>query len=367
MNIKIARADILPILTLVTSVVEKRQTLPILADIFFSLTDGTLNIVGTDLEVEVSETIKNVAGDNGSFTISSRKIFDIARNLPEDSVISMKLEKNKILVSSGRTRYTLKTLDAEEFPRIAVTNWEERFKIKQFLFKDLLEKTAFSMGIQDVRYYLNGVLFELSQNTLRAVATDGHRLAQSDVDVSLTSQDSWEIIVPRKAVTEIMHFLDSDDDAEITIEVNKNHFKLTKDDKILITKLIDGKFPDFKRILEEEAKIMLSANRTAFIDTMVRVAILTTDKFMGVKVILESGLMRVTLNTPEQEEVVGELDIDYTGEKIESGYNVNYLIDAARAVKTEIIELHLQGAEGVCVIKDPKDDRSIWLVMPLKI
>lgn len=367
MNIKIARTNLLPMLIRVTSVVEKRQTLPILANLFFSLADGELNVVGTDLEVEISETKKNVAGDNGSFTTSSRKIVDITRNLPENAVISVTAKDGKILVSSARSRYTLKTLDAEEFPRIETTNWEERFKINQSSLKMLLDRTAFSMGVQDVRYYLNGVLFELTENRLRAIATDGHRLAQSDVDIALETKENRQIIVPRKAIAEINRFLDDEDDNELTVEINKNHLKLTKGEIILITKLIDGKFPEFKDMLEAKSNIMLTVNRVEFIETMVRAAVLTTEQAMGVKITLEPTVMRITTKTPEQEEAIEELEIDYQGEKIEIGYNVNYLIEVARAIRTENMELHLQEPDGICTIKQPEDARSTWLIMPLRI
>ena len=367
MNIKIAKESLLPVLTRVTRVVEKRQTLPILANLFFNYSNEELNVVGTDLEVEMSEKIKNVSGDDTSFTVSSRKIFDITRNLPENSIMSLTYESGKILVSSGRSRYTLKTIPPEEFPRIDVSDWEESFKISQLSLKMLLDKTAFSMGVQDVRYYLNGVLFEFTRNQLRSIATDGHRLAQSDVDISLETTDSRQVIVPRKAIGEINRFLDGEDDTEILIEINKNHLKLTSGETTLITKLIDGKFPEFKDMLERQPNIILTINKIEFIEAMVRAAVLVTEKFMGVKVTLESGVMRITTTTLEQEEAVEELAIDYTGEKIEIGYNVTYLIDVARAINTEHIEINLQGEDGVCIIKQPGDDRSIWLVMPLRI
>ncbi len=367
MNIKIARNDLLLMLNLVTSVVEKRQTLPILANIFFNLSDGELTLVGTDLEVEMSVKIKDVVGDNGSFTTSSRKILDIARNLPENADISMKVDSGKMLITSARSRYTLKTLEATEFPRLETTNWEERFKINQLSLKSLLDKTAFSMGVRDVRYYLNGVLFELSENRLRTIATDGHRLAQAEADIRLESKAGRELIVPRKAIAEMSRFLDSEDNQEVTLEINKNHLKLTKGETILITKLIDGKFPEFKEVLETEPNISLAVNRTEFIETMTRVAILTSDQFMGVKITLEPGIMRITTKTPEQEEAVEELEIDYNEEEIKAGYNVNYLINIARVIETENICLFFQGSDGICIIKQPEDDRSTWLVMPLRL
>ncbi len=369
MKLKIDRAKILPTLSLVSSVVEKRQTLPILSNLFLDLNEGKLRVVGTDLEVEISETINEVRGDNGSFTVSTQKILDIARMLPEKAVISFKQDKDKVVVTSGRSRYTLKTLPAEDFPRIETGNWEERFKIKQLTLKSLLDKTAFAMAVQDVRYYLNGVLLELSGKRLRAIATDGHRLAQSDVDIDLDLSETRELIVPRKAISEINRFIDEDEETELTVEMSRNHLKLSKQETVLITNLIDGKFPEFKGVLENKLDIVVSVNRSEFIDTLNRAALLTAtnDRFRGVKLTLEDGVLRMTASNQEQEEAVEEMAVEYKGDTVEIGYNVVYLIDAARASTSENVELHLQGNDGICVIKQPDDERTTWLIMPMRI
>jgi DNA polymerase-3 subunit beta len=367
MNIKIDRSNILPSLNQVSSVVERRQTLPILANLYFQLDEDRLTMVGTDLEVEITETVNGVNGDAGAFTISNRKILDITRMLPEDASISFKQDGEKMIVSSGRSRYTLKTLPADEFPRIETGNWEERFKIKQLSLKSLLDKTAFAMAVQDVRYYLNGVLFELSGNQIRAIATDGHRLAQSEEDIDLDLSDTRQLIVPRKAIAEISRFLDDDDDSELTLEMSKNHLKVSKSDSVLITKLIDGKFPEFKGVLETELGTVLDVDRSELIETLNRAAVLTTDRFKGVKLNVAEGVMKVTASNPEQEEAVEEMEVDYSGEPIETGYNVTYLIEAARVMSGNTTQLHLQGNDGICILKQPGDERSIWLVMPMRI
>ena len=369
MNIKTDRAKILPTLSLVSSVVEKRQTLPMLSNLYFSLDDGTLRVIGTDLEVEISEAITEVEGENGLFTVSTQKILDIARMLPEKAAISIKQEDDNVVVTSSRSRYKLKTLPAEEFPRIETGNWEERFKIDQLSLKSLLNKTAFAMAVQDVRYYLNGILFELSKKQLRAIATDGHRLARSEVDIDLDLKETRELIVPRKAINEITRFISDDEETELIIEMSRNHLKLSRNETVLITKLIDGKFPEFKGVLETEPDITISVDRVAFIDTLNRVAVLTatTDRFRGVKVNLEEGIMRVTAKNQEQEEAVEEIAVEYSGDPVEFGYNVGYLIDAARAGEGETLELHLQRNDGICIIKQPGDERTTWLVMPMRI
>lgn len=367
MKIKIDRSKLLPTLTLVSSVVEKRQTLPILANLYFGLEDQKMTLVGTDLEVEISENIQEVEGDTGSFTVSTRKILDISRMLPEDAAISFKSDGEKVVVTSERSRYTLKTLPAEDFPRIETGNWEERFKINQLSLKRLLEKTSFAMAVQDVRYYLNGVLFEIGQNRLRSIATDGHRLAQSEEDIELPNNNIRQVIVPRKAISEIVRFLDNDEEVQIQIEISKNHLKLTRNETTLITKLIDGKFPEFKGVLETELNIVVPVNRNELIDTLTRAAVLTTDRFKGVKVVLKDGTMSVTANNPEQEEALEEMAVEYKGDSVETGYNVAYMIDAARVISGDDVELHFQGNDGICIMKQPGDEASTWLIMPMRI
>ncbi len=367
MHIKIEREKLLPTLNLVCSVVEKRQTLPILANLYLIYENGTLNIVGTDIEVEISQIIGGIEGDNGSFTVSARKLLDICRMLPGNAVINFKMDNDKVVISSGRSRYTLKVLEANDFPRIEAGNWEERFKIHQNSLKTLLDNTSFAMAVQDVRYYLNGILFEIKSRRLRAIATDGHRLAQSDVEIELDIDDVRQLIVPRKAIAEISRFLDGDGDAELTVEISKNHLKLSKDNTVLITKLIDGKFPEFKGVLETELGIVIQLNRSEFIEMLTRVAVLTTDRFKGVRINLDKNQMMVTANNPEQEEAVEEMVMDYNGDKVETGYNVSYLIDAARVVNGENIEVHLQGNDGICIVRQPNEQNSTWLVMPMRI
>lgn len=371
MNIQFDREQTLPTLSLVSTVVEKKQTLPMLANLYFDLTDNHLRVIGTDLEMEISETISGVEGDNGSFTVSTQKIFDIARMLPENASIAIELSKNKLVLVSGRTRYTLQTLPPKDFPRIETDEWEERFTINQSVLKKLLEKTAFAMATQDVRYYLNGVLFELSNKRLRAIATDGHRLAQSDIEIKLDMGKEREIIVPRKAITEIQRLVEvgAEEETELVIEISQNHLKLTKNETVLITKLIDGKFPEFKGVLENKPEIVVSVNRMEFISTLNRVAVLTesNDRLRGVKFNLKDGVLQVTVKNTEQEEAVEEMTVVYDGELVESGYNVDYLLDPAQAGESEIIELHLQGSDGICIIKQPDDENTTWLIMPMRI
>ena len=368
MNIKIDRSTLLPVLNLVSSVVEKQQTLPVLANLYFNLEDGRLTIVGTDLELEISETLEGVDGDNGEFTLSARKVVDICRMLPDEAGIQFNNDGEKVVVTSGRSRYVLKTLPADGFPRIEVDSFEERFKIKDVSLKRVLDKTAFAMAVQDVRYYLNGILFELGLNTLRAIATDGHRLAQSEETIPLSVEKLRQIIVPRKAVAEINRFLGHLDETEITVQISRNHLLLTRGNTTLITKLIEGKFPEFKGVLDTVMSASgIQVGRNELVDKLTRAGILTTDRFKGVKLRLAEGNITVTANNPEQEEALEEITVEYDGAPIETGYNVSYLIDAAKAIAGDTVILNFQGNDGICILNQPDDEVSIWLVMPMRI
>ncbi len=369
MKLTIDRDKILPMLSLVSSVVEKRQTLPMLSNLHFELANGTLRTVGTDLEVEITETVEDVKGEDGALTLSMQKFYDIARMLPEDAVINIKQDKKDTAqITSGRSRYTLKTLPAKEFPRIETEDWQERFKIQQNVLKALLDKTSVAMGVNDVRYYLNGVLLHLSAKQLRATATDGHRLAQSDVDIKLGIKGTRELIVPRKAVLEINRFL-GEGEGELTLEMNENHLKLSKAGGVLITKLIDGKFPEFKDVMSKEYEICVRVNRIELIEVLNRVAVLTNpgERFRGAKINLQENLMSISANNMEQEEAVEELQLEYSGAAIEVGYNIGYLVDAARVAESDELDVHLQGNDGMCVLKQPGDESTTWLVMPMRI
>ncbi|MGR3913301.1 MAG: DNA polymerase III subunit beta [Gammaproteobacteria bacterium] len=371
MNIKLDREKIFPTLSRAGSVVEKRQTLPMLAHLHFGLHGGNLTVVGTDMEVEISELVGDIAGEDGAFTVPMQKILDIIRMFPENAPISFDVQKNKVVVTSARSRYTLNTLSPDDFPRIPTENWEERFKVSQLALKALLDKTAFAMAVSDVRYYLNGVLVELEGKQLRAIATNGHRLAQSDIDIELDAGEARKLIVPRKAILEINRFIAADEgeDAELSVEINPNHLKLSKSGMTFISKLIDGKFPEFKGVFEKEADVIVSVDRLELLDVLSRAAVLVTsgDQGKGVQITLEEGTMRITGKNMEQEEAVEEISVQYTGKPVEAGYNVEYLIDVMRAAGDEMIEFHIRASDGVCILKQPDDKRTLWLIMPVRL
>ena len=357
----------MPALNLVVSVVEKRQTLPILSNLYLSLENGSLILIATDLEVEITEILQGVEGEEGACTVTSRKLLDIIRMLPENAMITLRSEKDNLLVKSGRSRFSLRTLPPENFPRIETEEWEERIRIDRLKLKQLIDKTSFSMATQDVRYYLNGILFELDNGTLTTVATDGHRLSQSMEALGMETGEQRQVIVPRKAVQEIVRFLEAGEEEEVTVEISHNQMKLTRGETILVTKLLEGKYPEYKPILETELRYTLILERRPFLEMLARAAVLTNDRFRGVRLEAYNDVLKVSAQNPEHELAEDEMQIEYQDEKIEAGFNVSYLIDALRAIPGDRVELSMQDSDSICYFRQPGDDHSTWLVMPMRL
>ena len=366
MKFQIEREQLLGPLSSVASVVERRQTLPILANVLLHLEDRTLTLTGTDLEVEISIETETLGGDSGQCTVTARKLLDICRALPETATVEFTSESNKARLRSGHSRFTLQALPAQDFPRLETESWEERLKLPQTTIRALFDRTAFSMAQQDVRYFLNGVLLEIDENTITAVATDGHRLARSRATVAGNIGDPRQVIVPRKAVLELGRFLSEGSD-DATIELNPNHLRLSRPGGVLTSKLIDGKFPDYKAVMTQVLNQKILANRHQLHEVLARTAVLTNEKYRGIRLELEKGLLKVTAHNPDQEEASDEIAVDYQGDTIEIGFNVTYLMDALRALPTDQVEVELQDANTGCMLHKPDDDDTLYLIMPMRL
>ena len=366
MKVKIERDRLLRPLAHVAGVVEKRQTLPILGNVYLKQEQDALTLVGTDLETEVMTRVDSVEGENGECTVTARKFYDICRMLPEDAVINIVNEGDRTIITSGRSRFSLQSLPASDFPRLEAEQWEESIEIKQQELKNLLEKTAFSMAQQDVRYYLNGSLLEVSNDMLRVVATDGHRLAKSEISMPIDVGSPKMAIVPRKAVTELMRFLE-DGEETVRLDINPNHIRVSGAAWVFIAKLIDGRFPDYEKVIPPSLSTHLEIDRNQLYDILARTAILTNEKFRGVRLVLKPGTMMVMANNPEQEEAVDEMPVDFDGQEVEIGFNVGYLMDALRALGSERVDLGLQDPNSSCTINIPQDQSTLYLVMPMRI
>lgn len=374
MNIKINREKLLPALIATSSVVEKRQTLPILSNLLLKQSNGILSITGSNLEVEVNKTLSDVGPEEVSITLAANKLLEICRALPPGSNLNIKVEEGKVLLTSAKSRFTLKTLEAKEFPELQAMDYQERFTLPTLAFKKILELTAFSMAAQDVRFYLNGILLEVDNNRLVAVATDGHRLSKSEVILDDNqTPDKRQIIIPRKAIQEIMRLLNTISEKEdaseetVKLELNTKHLKLSAADTVITSTLINGQFPEYESILSAELDKTIQLDRQQFLDTLTRISVLTNDRLHGVRLNFNEGLLKVSTNNPEQEEAKDELECDYAGEEITTSFNVNYIIEALKVIDSEKVIIHIKDKDSVCLLEKPDDALSSWLVMPMRL
>ncbi len=366
MNFNITRNEILPPLQAVCGVVDRRQALPILSNLLIVAEKEKIVFTGTDMEVEMVTTINHSTDAPGEISVPARKLLDICKALPEDSDIGLSFTKDQVLVKSGKSKFTLATLPANEFPSTEALGTSSKITLPQEEFKDLLEDTMFSMAQQDVRYYLNGLLLELGEKTLRAVATDGHRLALKEITVETGLTESQQIIIPRKGVIELIRLLDGDD-KEISIEVSQNHIRVSKDTIQFTSKLIDGKFPDYQRVIPKEGAHPVKTSREILKQGLVRASILSNEKYKGVRLILKNNLLKAFAHNPEQEEAEEEIEVEYAGDEIEIGFNVTYLLDALSAIKTEQVILNISDPNSSCLVLPDDETECKYVVMPMRL
>ncbi len=365
--IKSQRDTLLAPLQSVSGIVERRHTLPILSNVLLEKKGDKLTLLATDIEIQITTATAVGAGDgDGAVTVGARKLQEILRSLPEGSEVSLILEDKRLQVRAGKSRFSLQTLPADDFPRMTMTEGETReFQISQKAFRQLLGKTQYSMAAQDVRYYLNGLLLLVEGSELRAVATDGHRLAFASVaiDADLPRQ---EMILPRKTVLELNRLLvDSDDPLNITLTPNQVRF--TFGSVVLVSKLIDGKFPDYERVVPSSLKNHMKVGRQTLMQAMNRAAILTNEKFRGIRVVLGENSLKLMAANAEQEEAQEEIEVEYAGDAIDVGFNVGYLLDVLNNVHTEEIQWSFNDANSSALVTVPGNERFKYVIMPMRI
>lgn len=365
MHIHLSREELLKPLSHVAGVVERRQTLPILSNVLLRTQGGQLQLTGTDLEIELVAQIRLAAKEEGAVTVPARKLYDICRALPAQAELEIAADGDKVKVRSGRSRFTLATLPAGEFPSVEGGEWQERVEISQQELKRLLERTHFCMAHQDVRYYLNGLLLELQGAHLRAVATDGHRMAISDVGLR-SEAGSRQAIVPRKGVLEISRFLGPSEDPA-TISLSANHVRVSVGDMTLTSKLIDGRFPDYQQVLPASYRRTVRVDRSELREALGRAAILANEKYRGVRLSVAPGVLTLTAHNPEQEEAQEELSIDYEGEELEIGFNVTYVVEALGGLESKEIELGINDSHSSCALQASDEKATQYIVMPMRL
>ena len=369
MKFSVSREALLHPLSLVAGAVERRQTMPVLSNVLCKVEGESLLITGTDLEVELSATIDIANGAEGSTTVPARKLLDICKSLPEQADLRFSLSGGKVVINAGKSRFSLATLPAEEFPAVQRDESSLTVELLQKDILSLIQRTAFSMAQQDVRYYLNGMLWEIDDSTLRAVATDGHRLAVTQAKIKDGGGSKRQLILPRKGVLELARLIGGGDaDESISVEFGSNHVRVETGQMLFISKLVDGKFPDYERVLPKGGDKIVTADRAELKAALQRAAILSNEKYRGVRFIVSSGQISIQANNPEQEEANEEVIVEYEGSELEMGFNVNYLIDVLGVLETEQTSITLSDTSSSALIQD--GDRShdaLYVVMPMRL
>lgn len=365
MKLTAEREKLLGPLQAVIGVVERRQTMPVLANVLLGVTRGQLSITATDLEVELVAATEVAVQEEGDITVPGRKLLDILRALPEKVAVSISVEGEKAIIKAGRSRFSLSTVPAVEFPVIDDINSQQIVEIPRKDLLQLVEKTHFSMAQQDVRYYLNGMLLEIDGQVLRAVATDGHRLALCEASLAARAKTAQQVIVPRKGVLELQRVLN--DEGNAAVAIGSNHVRAQIGAIRFTSKLIDGRFPEYSRVIPAASAAAIRADRDILRQALQRTAILSNEKYRGIRLTVKKNLITIQAHNPEQEEAEEEIEVLYSGADLEVGFNVNYLLDALAAIEGQEVELGLTDSNSSCLIRSPGNASARYVVMPMRL
>ncbi len=368
MNLQVSREALLKPLQFVAGVVEKRNTLAILANVLLEAEGDTLTLTGTDLEVELVARValEQPVSTPWRVTLPAKKLLDLCKSLPNESQLQFSQEGDRVLLTSGRSRYSLSTLDASEYPNIQTDENASEILMPQNSLLKVIEATTFAMAVQDVRYYLNGMLLELKDGQLRSVATDGHRLAMAAVPVDFNQPAATQVIIPRKGILEMQRILE-DLDAPVNLSLTGNHLRVTVENYTFTTKLVDGKFPDYERVIPRGGDKEIIADKESFRAVLSRAAILSNEKYRGVRLTVTDGNIQILANNPEQEEAEENLSVDYQGDSLEVGFNVTYLIDVLSTIRGDQVMIKALDSNSSVLLRDFDDDTALYVVMPMRL
>jgi len=366
MKIQANRDDLLKPLLMVGNVVERRQTLPILANILITGSNNRLSITATDLEVELTTSATAQLSNDVEFTLPARKLIDICKALPQGADITLDIDGEKVVLKSGRGRYSMGMLAARDYPSIEPSAASESFTCPESVFKRLIDQTSFAMAQQDVRYYLNGLLFEIKSGQLRTVATDGHRLALCDADFKVSVSKDMQVILPRKAVIELSRLL-TDSDDEITVDISNSHVRITMGDTSFTSKLIDGRFPDYERVMPQGETHPIAADKEILKQALTRTSILSNEKYRGIRFRLTENLLHLQAHNPEQDEAEEEVEIHYTGPEMTIGFNVGYLLDVLSVIGTEKVAFAVVDSNSSTLVTPSDTSDSRYVIMPMRL
>ncbi len=366
MKFQIEKETLLNPLQQIIGAVEKRQTMPALSNVLIKTSENSLTLTATDLEIELVSQIGIIVDEPGEITVPARKLLDICKSLANEATIKFSVTENKALIQSGRSRFTLATLPANDFPALDAINSIYEFEIPQKTLYDIIDKTAFAMAQQDVRYYLNGLMLEVSANYLRAVATDGHRLAYCEKETNADIADIKQVILPRKGVLELVRLL-TDTENSVKVTLGSNHLQVEFDGLRLTSKLIDGRFPDYNRVMPADGDNVMTADRDQLRHALMRASILSNEKYRGIRLILEKDMIKLQAQNPDQEEADIEQEVVYTGDDIEIGFNVNYMLDVLNVTNSDMVKASLKDSNSSFLLTYPDQADCKYVIMPMRL
>lgn len=366
MKFTISRESLLRPLQLVSGVVERRQTLPILSNLLVKATADSLTITATDQEVEIVTTIKVPVEDPADITLPARKLLDICKTSPEGAQMTLKVDGDKARLMAERSRFLLSTLPAGDFPNTPDFEIMSEFAITQKELKKLIDSTQFSMAQQDVRKYLNGLLIEVNENMLVSVATDGHRLSYCEIESTGSNNKPFQVIIPRKGIQELSRLLSGSDD-QVNVRIGSNNISLEFDDVKFTSKLIEGKFPDYERLLLSKPAINVFADRETLRQALVRTSILSNEKYRGIRFMVSNNKLSIQAHNPEKEEAEEEMEVEYSGDDIEIGFNVNYLLEALSVIPEDKVQISMSDQNSSCLLQQPDNNSCKYIIMPMRL
>ncbi|PWD83607.1 DNA polymerase III subunit beta [Ignatzschineria cameli] len=366
MKLVIQREQLMKPLQAIIGVIDRTQTLPILANVKCVASDDEITLTTTDLEIELTCSFPHIPVEQGSITFPARKLFDILKALPEGIEVQIEVDNLRAIITAGRSRFTLSCLPVDEYPVSDHLEFEKTLTLPKNELRRLIEKVAFSMAVSDVRYFLNGLLLDVNGTELNAVATDGHRLSVSYLQLPESSEMQKQLIIPRKGVEELLKLIENES-APVHLELSENHLRVELGSIVFTTKLIDGKFPDYKRVVPPLGDKIIVADRVGLIEALNRASVLSQDKFRGIRFTVSDYLLKLQVNNPEQEQAEEEVEVNYQGETFTTAFNVGYLIDALKVLDDDMVRLSFTAINSSCLIQNSDSDGVSYVVMPMRL
>lgn len=366
MKFQIEKETLLQPLQQIIGAVEKRQTMPALSNVLIRSTENGLTFTTTDLEIELVSQVAMIVDEQGEITLPARKLLDICKSLDNEAIIKFSIKDNRALIQSGRSRFSLTTLPASDFPSLDTIKMVQSLEVPQKILHTLIDKTSFAMAQQDVRYYLNGLMLEISSNNLCAVATDGHRLAFCQQNVEYDAADIKQIILPRKGVLELERLLDESEE-NVQLNIGTNHLQVVFNSIQFTSKLIDGRFPDYNRVMPADTDNIIMADRDQLRQALIRASILSNEKYRGIRMMLDTGIITLQAQNPDQEEADIEIEVSYNGAPIEIGFNVNYMLDVLNVTDSTTVQIALRDSNSSFLLTYPDQEDAKFVIMPMRL